>query len=394
MNDITTFEKNIEDLNKRKNNIINISNNGLRNDENIQYNVLNKELLELNIKLNELVKVKRDLSISQSVNKSLLNDYSKEINNIKITQKINYELTIDSQNMKCPLCGSDVFNKDRDINNDELKKMESHWKKKLKFILSKEEINEVSIRETEDKMGVINDRKAIISNMLQKFVLNKKIPLVSDLEIINNDINEKIKKLELLKESRRIYNKIDQLNKEISEKDDEISLFNDRLKENNDKTVKKNIMMPLLIQEYRRILKAFKYSFVSGTDISNEDYIPSYDHADVFEQDSGGLKECIQIAYILAIVNSKYSEYHPGVLMFDSIGKYVGTNKTDDNIMDGERINDPAIYREIFNQFVKSKNNAQIIVVENTPPDEFNKYKKYTLLNGEHGLIDLQKNEK
>lgn len=88
--------------------------------------------------------------------------------------------------------------------------------------------------------------------------------------------------------------------------------------------------------------------------------------------------------------------------MLDSISKYVGTLKKDENehskledsLSHKDSIKDPEVYEEFYKILIELGANHQIILVENTPPQKFDRlYTKYTFYNGKHGLIDEDANE-
>jgi len=68
-----------------------------------------------------------------------------------------------------------------------------------------------------------------------------------------------------------------------------------------------------------------------------------------------------------------------------SISKYLGTIRAD---MDDEekqnknRINDPEVYEEIYKISIELSENYQLIIVDNTPPNDYAEYSKYTFLKG------------
>ena len=80
------------------------------------------------------------------------------------------------------------------------------------------------------------------------------------------------------------------------------------------------------------------------------------------------------------------------MLLLDSISKYFGTNENPE-IEEEEKINDPAVYLNIFFMLKELSEKAQVIVVENTPPSEMIDYVKYTFRNGKRGFIDQSQNE-
>ncbi|RGL32848.1 hypothetical protein DXC69_17115 [Paenibacillus polymyxa] len=153
--------------------------------------------------------------------------------------------------------------------------------------------------------------------------------------------------------------------------------------------------MEFLNKEYRALLKKFNFSTDPLVDYINTDsYMPYYHDASVFDHESGGLVMCIQIAYLGAILKLKIDQpelNHPGLLMFDTVSKYLGINS---DVTDDERL-DPQSYRAIYSFLIELQDNVQIIIVDNTPPEiasEFIKYEFYR--NDLKGFINMDLNEK
>ncbi len=158
--------------------------------------------------------------------------------------------------------------------------------------------------------------------------------------------------------------------------------------------VEENVL-EFLNKEYRALLKKFNFSTDPLVDYINTDsYMPYYHDASVFDHESGGLVMCIQIAYLGAILKLKIDQpelNHPGLLMFDTVSKYLGINS---DVTDDERL-DPQSYRAIYSFLIELQDNVQIIIVDNTPPEiasEFIKYEFYR--NDLKGFINMDLNEK
>ncbi|WOA60298.1 MULTISPECIES: hypothetical protein [Bacillus] len=174
-----------------------------------------------------------------------------------------------------------------------------------------------------------------------------------------------------------------------------------------------------LNDEYKDFMTRLKYDTNDETFIHPDQYIPYYEGASVYAHESGGLLECMQLSYLGAILKSKtegYAPGHPGFLLLDSISKYVGTLKKNEQkskepdgnsdlqqvqkpveglteIEEKNLINDPEVYEEFYKILIELSANHQIILVENKPPEKCNKYIKYVFLKGKKGFINEEKNE-
>ncbi|WP_213810404.1 hypothetical protein [Jeotgalicoccus sp. WY2] len=107
-------------------------------------------------------------------------------------------------------------------------------------------------------------------------------------------------------------------------------------------------------------MKKLKYLDVSNTFIHEDKYIPFYRDASVYEHESGGLLECMQLSFLDAIISSEFSKYHPQLLILDSISKYFGTNKYHDDVATHTLIEDPEVYLNIYYMLIDLSKKAQI----------------------------------
>jgi hypothetical protein len=107
----------------------------------------------------------------------------------------------------------------------------------------------------------------------------------------------------------------------------------------------------------------------------------------------------MQIAYLAMILKYKVNceEFrHPGFLMLDTVGKYLGTflENTGQEYTE-EMIMDPLTYEEIYKLFIESSKYFQLFIVDNIPHPISRPYVYYTFYSeGLRGLIDMSKNEK
>ncbi|MDT2614602.1 hypothetical protein [Enterococcus dongliensis] len=195
-------------------------------------------------------------------------------------------------------------------------------------------------------------------------------------------------------ESRRVHKKIDEIDSEIDDNRVRLDSLKSKLAKIENNQSRKEEILSSLNKAYIKNLNDMKYDDLSGAYIDYKSYIPYFKDASVYEHQSGGLLECMQISYLDAIISSNEALKHPRFLMLDSISKYVGTLRASgEEISEEDVIKDPDVYQNIFQILVRLSSSTQIIVVENTPPAEMDQYVKYTFRNGPRGFIDLEKNE-
>lgn len=377
-----------------------IRNNNNASTENEMYINLKNRLIDITNRKSQFEKRKDEINISIASKKILLNDYVNENKDIEATLEVNYKLTVDNQIIECPLCSSKVHSRIQNCDKQSqgvLRNIQKDIDGKIKLVKSLIEKDLNEIKDIDIKINILNDEQAVYNKAINKFSVKTSVPYLDQIDSINSIINSYIKKMENVNECIRLHNKIDEKDKLIKELEDEIVSLEQRinaLKINEDNKAK---IFDVLNKKYKEYMKRFKYD-INNTYIDIESYIPYYDGASIFEHESGGLLECMQIAFLCAIIASKdegYAQGHPGVILMDTISKYIGTVISEENSNQDikGKIDDPEIYEEIYKIFIELSNRYQFIIVENTPPVKYNKYAKYTFLAGEEGLINLNLNE-
>lgn len=374
-------------------------NRSVKNNENEMYIKLKNRLTEITNQIFNYEKQKHDIQISIGSKRFLIDEYEKEQSDTDVTMEINYRLVIEDQKIECPICHSKVQNHVHEENKptlEVLNKIKRDIKKKIKLVNSLIEKDIERVGEIEFQVSSLKKEMNILDKALGEFSKKTSVPFLSQINSINSIINSHNKNKEILSECIRIHRKIDEKNKLINELNNEVERLKIELKNLKVSEDKKKEIFSFLNEKYKLYMSRLKYETIN-TYIDYENYTPYHSNASVFEHESGGLLECMQLSFLSSILLSKdegYAEGHPGFLLFDSISKYLGTLRSDmDDKYKKGRINDPEVYEEIYNIFVELSEEYQLIVVDNTPPSKFDQYIKYTFLAGEEGLIDLNVNE-
>lgn len=380
---VEKLENQIKDLNLKKEDI---KNNKIKIKDN-SYVTISKNKRDLIDKRNLNIKEIKELKYTVAGNNGLLNNYNEELIEIKATIEGSYNISIDKNIHSCPLCNSDVYSNNNEIVSPEeiIKNLEITEKEINDKIILIEYIN----TKHQNKINSLNLEVNNINNQIEKLELdleiynsNDIIPFFAELEIINNKIVELERNRQIKLEFNKHQSEIFKINNEI-EKLENLKFDLEKDKINNEEE-KKEILSTINIK-YTEIIKKYSRINYDLIDISNN-YIPSYNEADVTKQTSGGLLITLALAYLGVIAEN--SRHHPKFLMFDTIRKYFGTEEKSD-ILDKE------MYQNIYKYLENLSKDIQIILVDNTPPIEMDKYVKYTLHQGiKNGLIDLTKNEK
>ncbi len=371
------------------------------NNENLMYIKLKKRLTQIANHIEGLRKEKLDLYKSINARKLLIVDYENERLETAATVEVNYKLQVKEQSLECPLCHSIVksqFKKGEHKSEKILQKIQKELSNKINLVKNTIDRDLKKIEEFDNEINRLQKEQLILDNAIVEYSKETTVPFLSQIDSINSIINSYNKDKEILNECMRVHRKIDEKKKSIAEHEKEIERIQKELKKLKVSEDNKNKVFNVLNEKYRSYMQRLKYIVDQETYIDSTKYIPYHDGASVFEHESGGLLECMQISFLSAILSSKekgYANGHPGLLMLDSISKYLGTIKSDDNaeISDSERINDPEVYEEIYKILIELSSNNQIIVVDNTPPTIVSGYPRHTFYSGDKGLINLSVNE-
>ncbi len=342
----------------------------------------------------------RDLMLAINSKKKLLQDYKNELEELVATKEGLELLTIDKHTYKCPICSNEIphFCKD-EKNIESINRVIQQLENKIVMVESSINSGLDKIKDIHKNVGIILEEKNIYDKALAKFEEELNVPYISEIESINKILIELQRKKDNINENIKIFNKIKEKEIAIEKLEEKIKDLNEKLNDLKVEGIKKESCIQFLNLKYRKILEHLKLN-VNDLDcyIDSKKYIPIYENATVLEHDSGGVLMCMQIAYLSSILCMKKNNEdlkHPGLLMFDTVGKYLGTYQEQFNEeIDEEKVMDPITYEQIYRLFINLGDDFQLIIVDNIPHVIAEPYVKYTFHHGGlRGLIDINKNE-
>lgn len=401
--------------------ILNSKSNSNENNENKMYIKLKKELQSISNEVFDYQREKRHLQLSISSKRLLLKEYNVEQQEVEETLELNYKLVIPDQSIECPLCSSKLLNHTHEqihqsANTEKtLFKVKKEITHKINLVTGLIDHEMGKVDECDKQIARLSRKQAIFNEALVEFAKETDVPFLSQLDSINSIMNRLIKDNEMVKEGLRIHHKIDEKTKHIEDLKAAETRIKDEIAALQMSDEDRKEIFRLLDVDYKAFMERLKYNTTGETYIHQEQFIPFYNGASVYAHESGGLLECMQLSYLGAILKSKskgYATGHPGFLLLDSLSKYVGTLKKEEQqtaleqnegqseeqvskgVEEKDKINDPIVYEEFYKILIELSKESQIILVENTPPEKFGStYTKYTFYNGEKGLVDEKMNE-
>lgn len=365
--------------------------------DNQTYSKINTQVINFSNEINKLELRKQELNISSTAKQLLLSEYKRELEELTATKEAMYNITIDKHELNCPLCKSKIINEFKNQGNSTsisvIKQTEQQLKNKihmLKDIINNEK-GEISLLEKE--LRDVIQQKNTFDKALDEYSKNVQVPFIPEIDTINNIITQYKSRKEYIIELIRVHNKITEKYNMIGYLETVLEDLNKKLKDLRVDEDEKEQLMKFISNNYRNILQRFHFDVGnSHTYVDYNNFMPYYNDASVFKHESGGLLQCMQIAYLSSILFKKKDEpelSHPGFLMLDTLSKYLGTN--DDGL--NNKISDPRVYEEIYKVLIEISESFQVIVVDNTPPKIAKDYIEYTFFSNKKGLIDLDENE-
>lgn len=369
--------------------------NNKKSESNKLYNEVKLEVIKQARELSEMEEIRRNIQFSLSSKKNLLNDYIIEMEEMTATKEALFHYKYDHHEHQCPLCNSLIKMNHPLESQESINQAIDQLSKKISTLKASIQQNESALNDTNSYIAQIKTRKDIYDNAFKQFSENIETPFLAEIEVVNSFISSYQNNENLIKEFVRVHKKIEEKTNEISFTQKTLERLRDQEQGLRVEGKVKDDILAFLNKEYRALLKRFNFPINPLVDyINTESYMPNYHDASVFEHESGGLVMCIQIAYLGAIAKLKIDQpelNHPGLLMFDTLSKYLGINAS---VADDERL-DPQSYRAIYDFLIELQQNVQIIIVDNTPPEIASDYIKYEFYRNDlKGFINIDLNEK
>lgn len=364
-----------------------------KSDVETLYTNIKSRILDTNNKIAIINDAIREGNYSITGKENLLNNYVKDRVELEATVESLYKMKNCDHSLVCPICDSMVSNQESDPISIEI------LIKSIKKIDQRKRLVDELINTESDKINNLNKEKEelvqfrdILEKSTKEYKMNIDVPFMPEIETINQLIGTFNAKRNNILEAKKIHNKIMEIEKLIVKSKSRLEKIIIQLQKNETSLIYRTQFFTDLNNDYLEYMKRFKLKFdPEEVYIDDNDYFPYYNNSIIFNHTSGGLLACMQIAYLVALINRKVLDLtinHPGILMLDTLGKYLGTNR-----IENDSIKDPEVYEEIYKVLIETGKHIQIIVVDNTPPGIASQYVKYTFYDG-YGLINDEINHK
>lgn len=392
--------KDIEGYINEKNDILSNINNARNKSEKL-YTKTKSKIVEIEDQISDIYFKQNEFKLELDSRYQLLYEYKRELRELNATSESYILLSKFEHKYTCPLCQGDVkYNFNSSVDEKSIAKLENDLNYKIQML--NDTVGKISkkIYDLECEKALFNEDLDILKKALEVYKNNLDAPYLSEIEAINLILIKKNKLLNDINENIKIINKIEEKYVDILSKEKQLDELKKKLKKLKISEDDKKVTIDNLSKIYRNILTNLKLTVNEiSTYIDYNNYMPYYNGANMLEHESGGILVCIQIAYLSAILEYKKVNHlvkHPGMIMLDTIGKYLGTSlKNSPEEFTEDMIMDPINHIELHKLLIKLAKNYQIILVENIPPEISKDYVKYRFYkNNLRGLVDINKNEK
>lgn len=366
---------------------------------------LNRNLLsKINIDIDELKKYITKLNV-------LRNQYSNEI--IKIDYLIisngklqniefhtcpscNYELEKKDYDI-CNLCGNDLteFNDDEEkAIKMERKRLNSKLNSLVEFVDSQKNTLE-NLEKRRNKIVItVNQIENDIDSIQKEFIS----PYIEKIESLNRQIGEIIKQIENLDLSLNVQAELSSLANNIQREENRLDSVKSQIRDIENEETSFDEIIKKLSSIFQKTLEDFNFPKLYNAYIDPKSYLPYVRGLKYDNIGSLGAVTLINIAYFMSIMEISLSlkkSYHPKVILFDTIGKNLGTREL---TADNDEFKDSKIFKSVlryFNNFAKKYvDQVQIIIVNNDYTSEIDEQDIIIRFDGDgtkdvkYGLID------
>ena len=396
-----------------------------------EYESLNKNLLDLNSRMvgdSELYEGLKDAlnTISLEIIKNehekneslqsierfsrLKNDYIKDVDKLESSIKAKQVIgRVDATNFSCPICDSDVslysVAEEFSISDDDRVRQEitsiSRRSKDLEQLI---QTNREKATEFDKNLNDLYVEREKARAFLDEEMAKSVSPYIAERDIIVTEIAR-------LKERREKYRNALKIRNQQSIIADQMGILEaniiklkeklEELKKNSPSVDSVIVRLGSFLDEY---LEKINIKNRYGVSISKNSFLPIVRGVEYRQINSGGLRTIVSIGYLASILRCLlvHEINHPGLLMIDTVGKFLGKTKDLDGFSGNEDVeegmSDPEKYKNIYEYFLdlaevfeEKGKNCQIILVDNDiPPEIANLLKGFAVAHfSSNGLNDL-----
>ncbi|MCW8196043.1 hypothetical protein F6455_14715 [Proteobacteria bacterium 005FR1] len=343
--------------------------------------------INMNVKSQEEVKVKALRSIDRFTR--LLNDYQNDIDKIKasLSSRDVIGRNIEEQT-SCPVCetivGIGVLSEKFDVPSDSRLKGEltsiTRRSKDLKELITENR------RELDSANSILVDlysEQEKARRMIDEALESSISPYLAERDAIVKELARLEESREKALHSLRVRNKQGAIADQLGRLEGTIEKLKLKLEELKSDMPSLDDVVNDLSADINNFIRRVKIKNHYGVGISEKTLFPKVRNVEYRNINSGGLRTIVSIGYLASILRQKLRKETnvPGLLMIDTVGKYLGKTPEDsdghqcENGDDIDGVEDPEKYKNLFDALVEIAEEfdnedklCQIILVDNDLP--------------------------
>lgn len=321
----------------------------------------------------------------------LSNDYQNDIN--KINASISARELIGQEekgNTSCPICESvielaDVSEKFDIPEESKLKGEVTSITRRLKDLKKLIIENRDDLQKANSLLAELNTEKKKAREIMDVELESSITPYLGERDIIVKELAKLDERKDKCVQSLRVRNRQMEIADQIGRLESTIAKLKLTRAELEKDAPSIDKILNGLGTDLNQFIEKIHINNHSGVRIHEKTFFPTLRNEEYREINSGGLRTIFSIGYLASILSQKlrYETNMPGLLMIDTVGKFLGKTGEPGEVLetenseDSEGVSDPQKYRNLFEALVSvavkfSERNilCQIILVDNDIPQE------------------------
>ncbi|KAB8310891.1 exonuclease SbcC [Rouxiella chamberiensis] len=323
----------------------------------------------------------------------LKNDYDNDINKINAINLANVRIgQLDNEVYLCPVCDSHVKveedNLPFEISSEKDLDEELHSLNRRRKNIN-ELISELSseYKSTIKEKKIFEDELERVRIMIDEESQSMITPYLTQRDTFVKEVSRHEKSREQLVKSLKIRNQQEELLSKHAALLKDVNSLGDKLTELKKNAPSMDKILQKLGDIFNSYLKGINIKNRTDVRICDKTFIPVIRNKEYYKITSGGLRTISSIGYMLSILDYAIDNdiNHPMLLIFDTVGKYLGKQVKEKYIGETELkedalegMSDPIKYQNIYEQLLSTVHRAeeknipcQIILVDNDLPESF-----------------------
>lgn len=343
--------------------------------------------INLNIEQQEEAKNKALRSIERF--SRLLNDYQNDINKIESSLSAKDFIGTDVQEKtSCPVCETiidigDISDKFDITSGTRLKGELTSIKRRSKDLKQLITDNRSDLDSANSLLAELYLEKNKARQIMDEELANSISPYLAERDAIVKELAQLDERREKTVHSLRVRNKQAALADQIGRLEGTIEKLKIKLDElKRDAPLLDDVLEDLGV-DVNKFIQQVKVKNHHGVGIDKKTFFPKVRNIEYRKINSGGLRTIVSIGYLTSILSQKLRKETniPGLLMIDTVGKFLGKTPEDsdgtqnDSENDVDGVADPEKYRNLFDtliavaeEFEDKGKLCQIILVDNDMP--------------------------